>query len=169
MKAPATTRSGRDWMTWAGARLSALMLATVAGWAAAMAVTLPMQLVKIQANATGTFGELLRSCAAGAAIWCLWSFAFTALAGLLGGLPLVLLVRETWLLRHPRLSAAAAAFLGWTVVLIKFEVWEMILPEHTILDRIFALYSLLFSVSCGVAAAVYLRIVGRIRKQDTTA
>ena len=147
---------------WIGARVRPFLTAGATAWAAAMAVTLPMQYVKIYSNAVGGPRDLLWSLAAGTLVWGIWTLAIGAGAWLCGGLPAIAIIREEWLLLHRRWSIAIAALLGWVVVLMKFEIWRLLLPYQTLNVRIFTLYSLLFVIFCGVSAAVYLRMVARI-------
>jgi hypothetical protein len=137
------------------------LLAAAAGWAAAIVVTTPMQIVKIYVNATGGPGDLLRSLAAGALIWSAWSLAIAAGGWLFGFVPLIVIVHEDWFLRYPRVSVAIAAVLGWTVVLVEFEVWKLMQPDHTLEVRMFTLYSLLLIVFTAVSAAVYMRLAAK--------
>ena len=146
-----------------GVKFRAALTAGATAWAAAMIVTLPIQFVKIYSNALGGTRELLWSLAAGTLVWGVWTLTFTGLVLLFGGVPLIATVREGWLLRHRRGSVAIAALLGWVVVLVKFEVWRLLLPYQALNVRIFTLYSLLFVIFCGVTTAVYLHIMAGIR------
>ena len=148
---------------WIGARVRPFLTAGATAWAAAMAVTLPMQYVKIYSNAVGGPRDLLWSLAAGTLVWGIWTLAIGAGAWLCGGLPAIAIIREDWLLLHRRWSVAIAALLGWVVVLIRFEIWRLFLPYRGLHVRIFTVYSLLFIIFCGVTAAVYLHLVARIR------
>jgi hypothetical protein len=150
-----------------GARILPSLKAVLAGWAAAMVVTLPMQIVKIVANSFGGPAVLLLSLAEGAVIWGLWGLAIAAGGWLFGFLPVVLLVPESWLLRHLRTSCALAAIFGWMVVLVEFQVWRLLLlPDHSLAVRMFTLYSLLFVVSAAVSAFVYLRLIALKRENS---
>ncbi len=146
-----------------GARIRASMIAAVTGWAAAMAVTLPMQFTKIYMSALGGRRALLWSLGAGTAVWCAWSLIIAAAAWLWGGLPLIAIVRERWLLRHRRTAVVVSGTLGWLVVLLRFKVWDLLLPEARLEMRIFTLYTLLLVIFTSVATAVYLRRVARLR------
>jgi hypothetical protein len=137
------------------------LIAVAIGWAAAVVVTLPMQFVKIVANATGGPGDLLWSLAAGALIWGAWSLAIAAGGWLLGFVPLIVFVPDKWFLQHPRVSIITAAALGWMVILLEFEVWKLLQPYHALEVRMFTLYSLLFIVFTGVSAAVYIRLAAK--------
>jgi hypothetical protein len=141
------------------ARLLPSLKAVLAGWAAAMVVTFPMQIAKIVANSFGGPAVLLLSLAEGGVIWGLWGLALAAGGWLFGFLPVILLVPENWLLRHLRTSSALAAVVGWIVVLAEFQVWKLLLPGHHMALRMFTLYSLLFVVYATVSAFVYLRLI----------
>jgi hypothetical protein len=140
-------------------RMRPSLLAVAAGWAAAIAATMPMQWVKIIADAYGGLAVLLLSLSQGTLIWGVWSLAIAAGGWLFGLVPVILFVPESWLLGHRRKSIAIAAILGWTVVLAKFEIWKLVLPYHTLALRMFVLYSLLLTVFAAVSAAVYLRLI----------
>jgi hypothetical protein len=140
-------------------RIGTSLLAIAVGWAAAMLVTLPMQFVKIKVNATGGTGDLLWSLAAGTLVWGAWALIIAAGAWLLGFVPLIVMIPEGWLLGHPRVSVTLAAFLGWIVVLVRFEVWKLLLPYQTLAVRVFTLYSLLLIVLTAVSAIVYLQLI----------
>jgi len=142
-----------------GMRLRPSLKAVLAGWAAAIVATFPMEVAKIVANNFGGAAVLLRSLVEGAVIWGLWGLSIAAGGWLFGLIPLILLVPESWLLRHRGASLATAAFLGWMVVLIKFKIWRLLLPYESVSPRIFTLYSLLLVVYATVSAAVYLRLV----------
>jgi hypothetical protein len=142
-----------------GTRIRPSLIAGLAGWAAAMAVTLPMQFAKIVANSFGGPMVLLLSLAEGTLIWGSWSLEVAVGGWLFGLIPVILLVPENWLLGHLRASLALAAVLGWTVVLDEFEVWKLVLPYNTLGVRMFTLYSLLLVVYTTVSAAVYLRLI----------
>ena len=137
-------------------RIQPSLKAALAGWAAAMVVTLPMQVVKIVANSFGGPAILLLSLAEGAVVWGLWGLAIAAGVWLFGFLPIILLVPESWLLGHLRTSLILAAVFGWTVVLVEFKVWKLLVPNHHLGVRIFTLYSLLFVVYSTASASVYL-------------
>jgi hypothetical protein len=145
-----------------GVRIRASLIAVVTGWLTALVVTLPMQFVKIYSNAIGGPRPLLWSLVAGAWIWSVWLLAIAGGAWLFGGLPLILLVREAWLRRHPRRTIAISAFLGWSIVLYEFRIWRLLLPDEGLAVRGFCLYSLSMIALTGVAATVYLRLLARI-------
>jgi hypothetical protein len=142
-----------------GARIRPSLLSMAAGWAAATAVTLPVQFAKIVANAFGGPAALLLSLAEGTMIWSAWALAIAAGGWLFGLIPVIALVPDKWLLRHPRTSIAVAAALGWVVVLVEFQVWTLLLPYHWLARRAFVLYTLLLVVFASVSAAVYLRLI----------
>jgi hypothetical protein len=140
-------------------RIGPSLIAVLAGWAAALVATLPMQIAKIWANGFGGPAILRLSLAEGTLIWTLWSLAVAAGGWLFGLVPIILLVSENWLLRHLRTSLALAAIFGWMVVLVEFQVWWLVLPYRTLAVRLFILYSLLLVVYTAVSAAVYLRLI----------
>jgi len=144
-----------------GLRIRASLIAVGAGWGTAMAATLPIQVAKICSNAIGGLRPLLWSLGAGTLIWGIWTLGIAAGAWLCGGLPLIAIIREDWLLRHPRRAIAISVAAGWTVVLFKFAIWKLLLPEERLAVRGFILYTLLLVVFTAVAAAVYLRLVAR--------
>src|SRR5271170_3072055 len=111
-------------------RIRASLIAVAAGWAAAVAATLPMQFVKIYSNAVGGPGNLFWSLGMGALIWMIWTLEIAAIAWLCGGLPMIAIVREGWLLRHPGWAIAVSAALGWAVVLVRFAAWKLLLPDE---------------------------------------
>ena len=148
-----------------GSRVRTSLLAAAAGWAAAMAATLPMQFVKIAVNATGGPWDLLWSLAAGAMTWGAWSIAIGAGAWFLEFVPLIVVVPERWLLRHPRWAVVAAGLGGWGAVLIRFEVWLLLQPYHYLAVRVFSLYSILLIVFTSVSTGVYLRVIARKKPQ----
>jgi len=121
-----------------------------------------MQFVKIYSNAFGGLRPLLWSLAAGTWIWSVWLLAIAGGAWLFGGLPLIALVPERWLRRHPFRAIAISALLGWLVVLVEFKVWKLLLPDEGLAVRGFWLYSVSLLAIAGVGAAVYLRILARI-------
>jgi hypothetical protein len=142
-----------------GTRIRPSLLSVAAGWAVATAVTLPVQFAKIAGSAFGGPAAWLLSMAEGAMIWSAWALVIAAGGWLFGLIPVIALVPEKWLLRHPRTSIASAAALGWTVVLVEFEVWKLLLPYHWLARRAFILYTLLLVVFASVSAAVYLRLI----------
>ena len=160
---PSDVRSGRPSRVTKPVRLRIRrsLLAAAAGWAAAVVVTTPMQIVKIYVNATGGVGDLLWSLATGALIWGAWSLAIAAGGWLLGFVPLIVFVHGDWFLHYPRVSVAIAAVLGWMAVLFEFEVWKLLQPDHSLEVRMFTLYSLLLIVFTAVSAAVYLRLAAK--------
>ena len=121
-------------------RIRPSLIAVAAGWAAAVAITLPMQFEKIVVSSTGVPG-ILPSLAEGTLIWGVWALAIAAGGWLFGLIPVIALVPEDWLRRYPRRSIAIAALLGWIVVLANFQVWKLLLPYHTLAVRMFTLYS----------------------------
>ena len=118
-----------------------------------------MQFVKIAVNAYRRSRGSAPVSGRGALIWGAWALAIAAGGWLFGLVPVIVLVPENWLLRHPRRSIAIAAAFGWIVVLVKFEVWKLLLPYHSLAVRMFTLYSLLLVVYATVSAAVYLRLI----------
>jgi hypothetical protein len=150
-----------------GSRVRASLLAAAAGWAAAMAATLPIQFAKIAVNATGAPWDLLWSLAAGAMTWGAWSIAIGAGAWFLEFVSLIMVIPERWLLRHPRWAVVAAGICGWLAVLIKFEVWRLLQPYHYLAVRMFSLYSILLIVFTSVSAGVYLRLIAQKKSQAT--
>jgi hypothetical protein len=149
-----------------GSRIQPSLEATLAGWAAAMVATLPMQIAKIVANSFGGPGVLMWSLAEGIAIWSLWGLAIAAGGWLFGLVPVILLVSEDWMLRHLRTSVVLAALFGWMVVLVQFQVWKLLRPYHTSEGRMFYLYSLLLVVYATVSALVYLRLIA-VKREDS--
>jgi hypothetical protein len=147
-----------------GARLLPSLKAVLAGWAGAMVVTFPMQIVKIVANSFGGPAVLLLSLAEGTVIWGLWGLALAAGGWFFAFLPIILLVPEDRLLRHQRRVIALAAVLAWMVILAEFRVWKLVLPNHHIAVRMFTLYSLLFVVYATISAFAYLRLIARDRE-----
>lgn len=105
---------------------------------------------------------LLWSLAAGTWIWSVWLLAIAGGAWLFGGLPLIAIVREAGLRRHPRRAIAISALLGWSIVLVEFKVWKLLLPDEGLAVRGFCLYSLTMIALTGVAATVYCRLLARI-------
>ncbi len=120
-----------------------------------------MQIAKIYMNATGGPGDLLLSLAAGALIWGAWSLAIAAGGWLLGFVPLIVFIPDNWFLHYPRVSVAIAAALGWMAVLLEFEVWKLLQPDHSLEVRMFTLYSLLLIAFTAVSAAVYIRLAAK--------
>jgi len=151
------------------ARLRLSAVASLAGWSAATAATLPMQWFKVAQNATGGVGSLLWSLAAGSAIWAAWTLAIVAGGWLLGFLPAIALLREGWMLGHPRRTMAFAGLFGWAVVLAKFDSWKFFRPGHEIPVRLFSLYSLLLVIFPVVAARLYLRRLSRLTRRFSSA
>src|SRR5271168_4190203 len=143
-------------------RVRASLIAVAVAWATAVIVTLPMQFVKIYSNAIDGPRAFLLSLCAVTLIWCAWSLAIASLAWLGGGLPVIAIVRECWLLRHHRRAIVISGALGWAVVLFKFQIWKQLLPDEGFAIRGFILYTLLLVVFTGAAAAVYLRLVAQI-------
>jgi hypothetical protein len=144
-------------------RIRASLIAVGAGWLAVMIVAMPMQLVKICSGNIGGLPSLLWSFVAGALVWGWWTLAFVSGGWLCAALPLIALVRESWMLRHPQRSVGICAALGCLVVLLQFKVWELTRPGHSLGIRMFTLYSLLLVVFPAVSAAVYLRLIARMR------
>ena len=142
-----------------GTRIGPSLLSVAAGWAAATAITMPVQFAKISANAFGGPAVWLLSLAEGAMIWSVWALAIAAGGWLFGLVPVIALVPEKWLLRHPRTSIAMAAALGWVVVLVEFQVWKLLQPYHSLGVRAFIVYTLLLVVFASVSAAVYIRLI----------
>ncbi len=142
-------------------RIRPSVLSVAAGWAAATAVTMPVQFAKISANAFGGPAVWLLSLAEGAMIWSAWALVIAAGGWLFGLIPVIALVPEKWLLRHPQSSIAVAAALGWVVVLVEFQVWKLLLPYHWLDRRAFILYTVLLVVFASVSAAVYIRLIVR--------
>jgi hypothetical protein len=150
------------------ARLRASLAAAGAGWAAAMAPTLPMALYKVwregvSTNSLGGWRPLLWSLGAGTGIWVAWSLAIVFGAWLLGALPAIALVREQWLLRHKGLAVLLSAALAELVVLVKFQFWRWFAPDYYVDAWLLTLYSLLLVVFAASAAGRYLRSIGRMR------
>ncbi len=145
-------------------RIRPSLIAVAVGWAAATAITLPMQFEKILVSSTGGPGPLLQSLAEGTLVWILWTLAIAAGGWLFGLIPVIAMVPENWLRSHPRRSIAIAAVFGWIVVIASFEVWKLLLPYHTLAVRLFTLYSLLLVVFATVAAAVYLCLIAQGKK-----
>jgi hypothetical protein len=143
----------------AASRLGPSLIAVAAGWAAAMAVTMPFQVQKIVVSNVGDFGALLLSLAEGTGIWGAWALAIAAGGWLFGLVPVILFVPEGWLLGHPRISIGLAALLGWIVVLAQFQVWRLFEPYHSLAVRMFIIYSLLLTVYTSFSALVYLRLM----------
>jgi hypothetical protein len=142
-----------------GERMLPSLIAVLAGWAAALIVTLPMQIAKIAANSFGGPVVLLRSLAEGTLIWALWTLAVAAGGWLFGLIPVILLAPESWLLRYRRTSLVLAGLFAWIAILVEFQVWKLVLPYYTLGVRMFTLYSLLLVVYATVSAAVYLRLI----------
>jgi hypothetical protein len=143
-------------------RFRAALSAVALGWLAAVVVTLPMQFVKISTNAFGGFRPLFCSLAAGALVWGAWLLALAGGAWLFGALPLIAIVSEAWLRRHPRRTIGISTLFGWSVVLFEFRIWRILLPDEHLPGRAFCLYTLSMTVLTGVAATVYLRLLARI-------
>jgi hypothetical protein len=142
-----------------GTRIRLSLIAVVAGWAAAMVATLPMQFAKTVANTFGGPEVLLLSLVEGTIIWGLWGLAIAAGGWLFGLIPVILVVPEVWLVKHIRGTLTLAAILSWMVVLDKFEVWQLLLPNNTLALRLFTLYSLMLVIYATVSVAVYLRLI----------
>ena len=110
-------------------RIQPSLKAALAGWAAAMVVTLPMQFVKIVANSFGgpaTLAAVPRRRRGG--LGPVGVLQSPRECWLFGFLPIILLVPESWLLRHLRTSLILAAVFGWMVVLVEFKVWKLLVP-----------------------------------------
>jgi len=146
-----------------GTRLRSAVIAAIGGWLAAFAVTLPMQLLGIYHRADGDLRGMGISLIMGALIWVAWSLAVVGAILCCGGLPILVIVREQWLLAHRRRAVALAGFGGWVAVLAEFQVWRLVVPDHLLNYWLFSLYSLLFIVFASVTAALYLRFVSRMR------
>jgi len=141
------------------------LLAAAIGWAAATAVTLPMVVFKVCANALGGWRPLVWSLGAGTAIWLAWTLSIAA-GGWLGGVALAVFAPEEWLLRNRGRAIAIAAGLGWLVVLIEFKTWRLSQPGYSLSAWLFSLYSLLLVVFTVTAAASYLHWIARSRAAD---
>ncbi len=146
-----------------GARIRASVVAALAGWAAAMAATLPMQFYKIYADRFGDLRSLLWSLGAGMLVWLAWTLAIAAVAWLIVCLPVIAVVREAWLLRHRRAVVASAGALGCAAVMAMTGTWKVFTPEYSFHPRLFTLYTLLLTVFASIASWVYLRLVAGIR------
>jgi hypothetical protein len=146
-----------------GARIRASVVAALAGWAAAVAATLPMEFAKILGNTFVGPWAMVRSLAEGLLIWGAWCLAIAAGGWLVGLVPVALLVPEERLLRHRRACVAAGAILGWIVVLLEFRAWKLLLPYHYLQVRMFVIYSFLLVIYTTVSALVYLRWIARGR------
>lgn len=160
-------------------RVRASLIAAVVGWVAAMIVTLPIALFKtcaeavwaervgansiLPAGSLGGWRLLLWSLAEGAGIWFAWTLAIVFGAWLLGALPAIALVRETWLLRHKRLAVLLSALMAELVVAVKFQLWRLADPQFYFDALLLTVYSLLLMVFAAAAAALYLRLVERHR------
>ncbi len=143
-----------------GTRFRPSLKAVLAGWAAAMVATLPMQIAKIVANSFGGPMVLLWSLAEGTVIWGFWSLAIAAGGWLFGLVPVILLVPEDWMLRHLRPSVILAAVFAWMVVLVRVPGLEVASARITLRKgRIFYLYSLFLVVFAAVSGFVYLRLL----------
>jgi hypothetical protein len=161
------------------ARVAASAIAVAAGWAAAAAVTLPMQWFRMCGNADGGLRPMPYSLAAGALVWLGWTLAIACGAWALAGLPAAVLLPHSWLAQHRRWFVAASASLAWVVVLIRFETWKLLIPGHGLSPWLFSLYSLLLVVFAWVTAVAYPRLLERrdnlppgelaLRSQDETA
>jgi hypothetical protein len=146
-----------------GTRLRLAVLAAAGGWLAAFAVTLPMQLLGIYHRADGDLRGMGTSLLMGALVWAVWSLALAGAILCCGGLPVLLIVRERWLFSHRRRAVALAALGGWAAVLVQFQIWRIVVPDHLLDYWLFSLYSLLFVIFTAVTATLYLRLVTRIR------
>jgi hypothetical protein len=149
-----------------GEKFWASIVAAAAGWLATVAATMPMQIYEICTNALGGLRPLLWSLGAGTLIWCIWTFIIAAGAWLLGGMPVALVVPEEWLLRHRWQAIAIGGVLAWLVVLVRFEVWDLLRPDHAFSPWLFTLYSLLLVVFAVATAAVYLRLRARTLRRS---
>jgi hypothetical protein len=150
----------------AGLRIRASGFAIVAGWAAAVVVTLPMQVFQIITNDLDGRRSLLWSLAAGILIWLGWTLWIAAMGWALVCLPAIAILREKWLLRHRRAVTAGSAALALLTAITEFTSWRFFTPAFTFHPWMFSLYALLLTVFAATTAAVYLRAVERIRLSE---
>jgi len=144
-------------------KLRSAFKAALCGWLAAFAVTLPMQLLGIYHRADGDLRGIGVSLLTGTLIWTGWSLTLAAAIFCCGGLPLLAILREPWLLAHRRRAITLAGLAGWAAVLIEFQIWRIVVPDHLLNYWLFSLYSLTFVLFTTVTAALYLK--SRSRKQ----
>ena len=84
----------------------------------------------VVANTFGGPWSLLLSLVEGTIIWGLWCLAIVAGGWLFGLIPVISLVPEDWLLRHrPQPGSFSQRPLAGWFVLVKFEVWKLLLPR----------------------------------------
>jgi hypothetical protein len=147
-------------------RFRASMVAACIGWAAALVATLPMVLSQLWSDAIGGWRQLLWSLAAGVGIWLAWTLAIVSSAWLCAGLPLALLVREDWLMRHRRLAMAISLAGAGFVLTIKFQLWKAFRPFFWTEPWLLSLYALLLLVFAAASMAAFLRLIARRRASE---
>jgi hypothetical protein len=116
----------------------------------------------------GGWRQLLWSLAAGAGTWLTWTFAIVSLAWLCAGVPLVLLVRESWLLRHRTLTVAISLAGAALVLTDKFQLWFLLRPAYWTEPWLLLLYALLLLVFAAAATTAYLRLIARRLESEST-
>ncbi len=142
------------------------VIAALAGWVAAVAGTLPMELWRICSDSVGGLAPLLQSIAMGFLVWSVWTLFIMCAMWCCGLLPILAVVREGWLLRRRGWAVAFGGMLGLSVVLVKFKVWHALMgPHRSVTGWLFTLYCLAFTIFGSFTTAVYSRLVARGDRQ----
>lgn len=135
--------------------------ATLLGWAAGFAVTLPVQIIEVLRNSGPDFPLMVSALGYGLAVWLLVTFVVVVLAWVCVVTPVSLFVPEAGLLRHRAAIIIASLCAGVIAVSCFTRVWGYF--EHNGVGLtsfwVYAAFAVAFS---GVTAYYYLRLLARI-------
>lgn len=105
------------------ARLRAAAIATAQGWAAAWALTLPLQLTELFRNADAGVYAFIVSLAVGLTFWTAFTFVFCCLAALIFLAPVAILIPIHLLASHRRIVVTVTVVAGVVVVGFALHIW----------------------------------------------
>lgn len=147
---------------WRRLRLSGAAL--VLGWLAGLIATAPFQVLVAERNSEGVAPLFCQLLLLGMAVWAVWSFFFALLGWLFAAVPLAVLIRPAWLVRHSKWLVAASGLAALAAPSVKFQVWKALLPHEHIDKLNYRLYAVFFTAYAVVMSAVYIRLLWQRRR-----
>lgn len=135
--------------------------AALIGWLLAVALTFPMQMIRIHENLGGNIRVYSVELLQGAIVWVVWTMSFAGLGWLLCCLPIVTFVPEEWLVRNSKQTIRLAGAAGLVMVLVEFRIWDIFRAESYMDWWLLGVYCLYFVVFAVFTAFVYLRLLSK--------
>jgi hypothetical protein len=139
-------------------RIRAALLASLLGWIAGIAASVPFQIVEAARNAGGGGRVLLYGLGMALAMWCALTFAMALYWCGFFLIPIVWLVSAEWVLRHRDLWLTVTPLFGVVLMAVRLHVWTAF--EHDGISVInFFMWAVYAAAFFGLTAVFYSRFL----------